>query len=389
VAHLQLLGAKYYMALTPETQAQADADSELRQVATSGPWQVTYYTGNTPTTKQRTWKIYEIQGADVVAPLLNQPVVMKGVAKGGQTWLQASEKWYLDPTRRDVFYAASGPASWARVSPSETNPPRASLAPTQVSKVHVGDNSVSFDVNTTGVPVLVKVSYFPNWHASGAKGPWRVTPNLMVVIPTSHHVSLHYGYTPVDVLGILLSLLGLAGVVWLGRAAAVRFKQPEHFQRLAPRDWNVGAAGLTDPYARLESELAGAFPGPPGGAAPRDRPEGDLDTWLGFPGGLDLAHYHAAGHGGSNRWPDGAGITREPPPWADPEVIDPGPGGGQAPGGERLDGSEAGPPVGPAGGRAPARESPGSVDPEVIHPGPAGGQAPGGERLEGTPDPAN
>ena len=45
--HLQMLGVKYYMALTPETQAQADADSELRLVATSGPWPVTYYTGNT------------------------------------------------------------------------------------------------------------------------------------------------------------------------------------------------------------------------------------------------------------------------------------------------------------------------------------------------------
>jgi len=36
-----------------------------------------------------------------------------------------------------------------------------------------------------GQPVLVKVSYFPNWKASGAKGPYRVTPNLMVVIPRS------------------------------------------------------------------------------------------------------------------------------------------------------------------------------------------------------------
>ena len=48
-----------------------------------------------------------------------------------------------------------------------------------------GDDRVSFTVDKIGVPVLVKVSYFPNWEASGARGPWRVAPNLMVVIPTS------------------------------------------------------------------------------------------------------------------------------------------------------------------------------------------------------------
>ena len=41
----------------------------------------------------------------------------------------------------------------------------------------------------------MKISYFPNWHVSGATGPYRVSPNLMVVVPTSHHVTLTYGNT--------------------------------------------------------------------------------------------------------------------------------------------------------------------------------------------------
>ena len=57
--------------------------------------------------------------------------------------------------------------------------------------------------------MLVKVSYFPNWHASGADGPWRVTPNLMVVVPTSHDVSLTYGASGADDLGLLATLIGL------------------------------------------------------------------------------------------------------------------------------------------------------------------------------------
>ena len=66
------------------------------------------------------------------------------------------------------------------------------------------------------MPVLVKTSYFPNWKASGADGPYRVTPNLMVVIPTSTHVALHYGWTPVDGVAWLLTFvgIGLALLFW-------------------------------------------------------------------------------------------------------------------------------------------------------------------------------
>ncbi|HSS11602.1 MAG TPA: hypothetical protein VLL25_17075, partial [Acidimicrobiales bacterium] len=320
VSHLQLLGVKYYMALTPETQAQADQNPNLRLVATSGPWPVTYYTGNTGATKQRTWKIYEVDNSDIVSPLANQPVVMKGVPKGGQGWLQPSEKWYLDPSVRDVMYAGSGPASWARVSPTEANPPRTPIQPVQVANIKSSDDSVSFDVDTVGVPVLVKVSYFPNWHVSGAKGPYRVAPNLMVVIPTSHHVRLHYGYTPVDVIGILLSLVGVAGLVWLFRAKPVAFPSPKHMgQPRASAD--AVSTTLADPYRRLENELAGAFPPSTPGWDPA-RPDDDLDVWLGFPAGLDLARYHTTDFGVTGHyrpgWPrpagngDGAAATTQP-----------------------------------------------------------------------------
>jgi hypothetical protein len=77
------------------------------------------------------------------------------------------------------------------------------------------DSTVSFHVSRIGTPVLVKVSYFPNWHARGADGPWRVTPNLMVVVPTSHDVVLVYGASGANRLGLLATLIGLAALVGL------------------------------------------------------------------------------------------------------------------------------------------------------------------------------
>ena len=86
-----------------------------------------------------------------------------------------------------------------------------------VTGFKIGEQSIDFDVDQIGQPVLVRASYFPNWDASGAQGPYRVTPNLMVVVPTDTHVELHYGWTPVDLIAWLLTLLGIGGVVLLAR----------------------------------------------------------------------------------------------------------------------------------------------------------------------------
>jgi uncharacterized membrane protein len=90
------------------------------------------------------------------------------------------------------------------------------LPKTTVSDVNVGLQSISFHVSRIGVPVLVKISYFPRWHATGATGPYRVSPNLMVVIPTANDVSLVYGSTPLlTVSNIISDLVALAGAATL------------------------------------------------------------------------------------------------------------------------------------------------------------------------------
>ncbi len=235
IQHLQMLGDKYFMAETPDIEAAAAADSNLRLIATVGPFPVTYTTGSKSTVEQRTWDIYEVQDSAEVTPLVYQPVVMTGVSKGGQAWLTASEAWYLDPSRWQVYEAASGPKTWARVSSTATDLPRTPLPPVQVTDIKEGTESISFNVDQVGVPVLVKTSYFPNWTVSGASGVYRVTPNLMVVVPTATHVTLSYGYTPVDWIGFILSLLGVLGVVVLWRRPPVPYPAPRHLVAGADR----------------------------------------------------------------------------------------------------------------------------------------------------------
>ena len=78
-----------------------------------------------------------------------------------------------------------------------------------ITNVDIGTSDVRFSVDQVGIPVLVRVSYFPNWNASGAKGPYRVAPNMMVVIPTSTNVHLSYDRSLLDVFAYLLTFVGI------------------------------------------------------------------------------------------------------------------------------------------------------------------------------------
>ncbi len=253
VRHLQLLGVRYYMAVSPEAQLQAQADPDLRLVATTKPHAVDYPDG----TKQRTWQVFEVRDSPLVAPLTYDPVVVRHGMAGKTAWLHGSVAWYTNPGAWDVPLATDGPASWPRIGTrQEIAPPEPAGRPVTVSHITTRDDRISFRVDHPGTPVLVKVSYFPNWKVSGAKGPWRVTPNLMVVVPTSTHVSLHYGWTGVDRLGWLVSLLALIGLVGIslprrsrpgGAIAGAAGDAPVEADGAAAGDGSLVVTGARDP----------------------------------------------------------------------------------------------------------------------------------------------
>jgi hypothetical protein len=109
------------------------------------------------------------------------------------------------------------------------------LPPVEVSDIDVDQQSVSFTVDEVGVPVLVRVSYFPNWSVSGAEGPYRVSPNFMVVIPTENEVELTYGRTMLDWFFYALTLVGIGlCVVWRVQGDLRYDSERPRFGRRAP-----------------------------------------------------------------------------------------------------------------------------------------------------------
>ncbi len=209
VQHLQLMGVKYFLASSPSVQAQAAADHDLSLVGSTGPWH-TIYQGQDVVT---TWKLYLVHDAPMVAPLVNRPQVLTGVDRAQDSWLPVALNWYDNSAAWDTELTAGGPAQWTRTAAKRATGPAVALPPVRVSDIHTGTDTVSFHVDRTGVPVVVRMSYFPNWHVSGGTGPWRAEPNLMVVVPTSHDVTLTYGASPAQRVGEVLSVVGVVLLV--------------------------------------------------------------------------------------------------------------------------------------------------------------------------------
>ena len=209
IKHLQLLGVRYYMAFTPALKAAASADQNLSLIGTVGAQSPSSTVG----VLAESWNIYLVHSSAEVVPLTRQPVVMAGLAPAQTTWLGPALKYYQTPAEYAVARLMSGPPAYRRVAPQQNVLSSVREPKVTVTNAVVGNSAISFDVSRVGVPILVKVSYFPNWHASGATGPYRAAPNLMVVVPTSKHVELRYGRTTADWLGIAISA---ATVLFLG-----------------------------------------------------------------------------------------------------------------------------------------------------------------------------
>jgi hypothetical protein len=185
------------------------------------------------------WNVYAVADSELVVPLAVQPVVVaqrdgdprERNLELGMSWFQHQDEWSALP-------ADDGPADWQRievapdlaqrqddrvdiVTPVDAIDPKPLPAVT-VSEVDLGDQDLSFHVDQVGVPVLVRMSYFPNWQVEGAEGPYRVAPNLMVVVPTSNDVHLSFERSGLDVFAYVLTFLGIGALVfWRWRGDAV------------------------------------------------------------------------------------------------------------------------------------------------------------------------
>ncbi len=233
VRYLQLLGVRYYAAYTPEAKTAAAKESALTPIAT-----VPDLDGFEP----KGWTIYRVANSATVAPLRYEPVVADDLAPApnwkctGQgppavpednpnefsAWECLAVPWFDDPDALEHLVTDGGPASWSRVPLKRARTTSTPALPdVDVSRIRTTQTSIAFRVSRPGVPVLVKTSYYSNWKARGAEGPWRATPNFMVVVPTERNVRLEFATSGVEWIGRVGTVMGVLGLVVLFVAPAI------------------------------------------------------------------------------------------------------------------------------------------------------------------------
>ena len=226
---LQLMGVKYYLVSDPSLVAAAEVEPLLREVAATVPYP---QASGSPLT----WHVFQVADVALVAPLTHSPIVVTDLAKGGNTWKTASTTWYDSATVATTPLVADGLASWPHGD--QIGRVEEVLQPGEVSNVALGQNSLSFHVSKDqlGKPVIIRLSYFPNWTAHGALGPYRATPNFMVVVPTSTTVQLTYDATTANWLGTSVTAISLGAMGFLALSERRQRKRARTAASRASRD---------------------------------------------------------------------------------------------------------------------------------------------------------
>jgi len=191
ISHLALYDVAYYVSFT-EGSAEEARLAGLEWLADAPPW-----------------AIFALPDSDLVDIAELEPAVWAG----GGDFVEPALEWYDDVDNLDRWLVAEGPPEWPAVTSVEDRLLYFDgYQPGRVSNVVLENHRISFTTTAVGVPHMVKVSYFPNWQAEGAEGPYRAAPSLMVVVPTQENVVLEFRNTTAENIGIALTVLALGGL---------------------------------------------------------------------------------------------------------------------------------------------------------------------------------
>jgi len=264
LVNLRRYGVRWFVAETDTVRDGflALSDDGVREFTTSGKF-----------------TIFEIDDSPMVSVLTNEPVYMnpetatcRRVAGDSANkpcdWQLLSLQWMRTPDVQDVAVTfgdgrgGAGPplqdlqqvssvdalSDLERVPVPEASPP---------SDISVERTEIRFHTEAIGAPHLVAVSYFPNWKAEGADGPYLVTPSLMLVFPRQQDVRLVYAPSDIERVGQAVSLLALLAVI------AAAFFSPTLRRRRRHRSGGSVAAGAEAETAQTPTPPPADGVGPP------------------------------------------------------------------------------------------------------------------------------
>jgi len=206
--HLRLYNVGQLVVVSEKAKAAYDADANFTKSFHNGAYAV-----------------YDVRGGDTgyVIAANNQPVLYQG-----SDWKLAFYRWFKHPELLDIPLVPEtiAPSEEARQlalrTDSVTRLPREPIAGTCNVSSHLEQYRIDFETSCPGRPHIVKVSYFPRWHAADGSPVLPVSPGFMLVYPRGSSTTLLYRRNPIDWIALLLSLGGLVLLVGCWTAPQLR-----------------------------------------------------------------------------------------------------------------------------------------------------------------------
>jgi hypothetical protein len=205
VERLQHLGVRYLVTHSEETTA-AVTDGVAPPLASFG-----------------SLRLFDLGPAPLVTTLRCWEAVPEG-----RSLHEAAVEAFVDgrPGGPPLVAGLGQPGEAGGPRPACGDPSMAAGTAVPADSVQAEGGTIRFRADATGVPHLIRVSYFPNWRARGAEGPFPASPWFMVVVPTEETVTLDYGSGLPERLGWIVTWMG-AGVLAVGGVIALRRRRRE------------------------------------------------------------------------------------------------------------------------------------------------------------------
>ena len=154
-------------------------------------------------------EIYELKGGNqYAAPLKYQPVIFST-----KDWKRLAYEWFRKPEILDVplilnAVQADGKGSLRGLphASSLKDIPKIPIPQIYTVEAVLADEEIRIKTSQPGLPVLIKVSYHPNWRVEGAKKIFLASPSFMLVYPETREIRLYFGKSRAQHIGWLITV---------------------------------------------------------------------------------------------------------------------------------------------------------------------------------------
>ncbi|PIN81611.1 hypothetical protein COV13_00705 [Candidatus Woesearchaeota archaeon CG10_big_fil_rev_8_21_14_0_10_32_9] len=161
----------------------------------------TTITTKTSSTTYNDFYLYKLEKTNLIEPLNYSPRVVKG------DWMNASVNWFMSEDIKNGIIAFEDVPDFVGTGSEKVT----------IQNISELNDKIDFYVDSDkAVPLLIKISYFPNWKAYSAGKAlktYRVSPN-MILIYGKGEINLRYEPLFIDKISSIISIITLLWILY-------------------------------------------------------------------------------------------------------------------------------------------------------------------------------